>query len=285
MPRDRIDHYVAAGPGVAWVLCLFVHAALCATKQRLAGLHKCAQTHAWAQIKIDPNDCDRIALRPKTLALLLRSLATALITRRCRGTRQIGAAHVLCQLRCVAHALCALHAAAARSENKDLLQAAQMSNTCVAVTQIKIDPNDCDFAAPLTFHLTFDALRPLQNVQWRFSPIHRRRARDIVGAPDDVVELHRAAPADYAGAAHVACSAQLVGDAANCGVVRCALHECVRHRGAEVDRLGDLVCQVTADEATGLPTSCIERACVRLAARVTEGLVEIKHGVVTAASR
>ena len=65
------------------------------------------------------------------------------------------------------------------------------ANTCVAVTQIKIDPNDCDFGAPLTFHLTFDALRPLQNVQWHFS-----YARDIVGAPDDVVELHRAAPAD-----------------------------------------------------------------------------------------
>ena len=67
-------------------------------------------------------------------------------------------------------------------------------------------------------HLTFDAMRPLQNVQWRFS-----YARDIVGAPDDVVELHRAAPADYAGAAHVACSAKLVGDAANaasCGA-RC----------------------------------------------------------------
>ena len=91
-------------------------------------------------------------------------------------------------------------------------------------------------------HLTFDAMRPLQNVQWRFS-----YARDIVGAPDDVVELHREAPADYAGAAHVACSAQLVGDAANCGVVRCALHDSA---GAELHRL-DLVCQVTADEATG----------------------------------
>ena len=62
---------------------------------------------------------------------------------------------------------------------------------CVAVTQIKIDPNDCDFGAPLSMHLTFDAMRPLQNVQWRFS-----YARDIVGAPDDVVELHREAPAD-----------------------------------------------------------------------------------------
>ena len=132
--------------------------------------------------------------------------------------------------------------AAARAENKDLLQAAQMSNTCVAVTQIKIDPNDCDFGTPLVLHLTFDALRPLQNVQWRFS-----YARDIVGAPDDVVELHRAAPADYAGAAHVACSTRLVGDAANCGVVRCALHDAA---GAELHRL-DLVCQVTADEATG----------------------------------
>ena len=129
------------------------------------------------------------------------------------------------------------------------------SNTCVAITQIKIDPNDCDFGAPLTFHLTFDALRPLQNVQWRFS-----YARDIVGAPDDVVELHRAAPADYAGAAHVACSAQLVGDAANCGVVRCALL-CInvittggraRMGGAACrQRRLDLVCQVTADEATG----------------------------------
>ena len=119
---------------------------------------------------------------------------------------------------------------------------AKASDACLVVTQIKIDPNDCDFGAPLTFHLTFDALRPLQNVQWHFS-----YARDIVGAPDDVVELHRAAPADYAGAAHVACSAKLVGDAANCGVVRCALHDV---GGAELHRL-DLVCQVTADEATG----------------------------------
>ncbi|CAH0374601.1 unnamed protein product [Pelagomonas calceolata] len=116
------------------------------------------------------------------------------------------------------------------------------SNACVAVTRIKIDPNDCDFGAPLSLHITFDALRPLQNVQWFFS-----YARDIVGAPDDVVELHRAAPADYAGAAHVACSAKLVGDAPNCGVLRCALHE---GGGAELYRL-DLVCQVTADEATG----------------------------------
>ena len=116
------------------------------------------------------------------------------------------------------------------------------ANTCVAVTELKIYPNDCDFAAPLYLYVAFDALRPLQNVQWRFS-----YARDIVGAPDDVVELHRAAPADYAGAAHVACSAQLVGDAANCGVVRCALHGA---SGAELYRL-DLVCQVTADEATG----------------------------------
>ena len=116
------------------------------------------------------------------------------------------------------------------------------ANTCVAVTQIEIDPNDCNFGAPLSLNLTFDALRPLQNVQWRFSYAH-----DIVGAPDDVVDLHRAAPADYAGAAHVACSAQLVGDAANCGVVRCALHDSA---GAELHRL-DLVCQVTADEATG----------------------------------
>ena len=120
------------------------------------------------------------------------------------------------------------------------------TDACVAVTQIKIDPNDCDFGAPLSLHITFDALRPLQNVQWRFS-----YARDIVGAPDDVVELHRAAPADYAGAAHVACSAQLVGDAANCGVVRCALHEGGgAEGGAELYRL-DLVCQVTADETTG----------------------------------
>ena len=120
------------------------------------------------------------------------------------------------------------------------------SNTCVAVTQIKIDPNNCDFKTALYLHITFDALRPLQNVQWRFS-----YARDIVGAPDDVVELHRAAPADYAGAAHVACSAQLVGDAANCGIVRCALHEGGgAEGGAELYRL-DLVCQVTADEATG----------------------------------
>ena len=120
------------------------------------------------------------------------------------------------------------------------------ANTCVAVTQIKIDPNDCNFGAPLALHITFDALRPLQNVQWLFS-----YARDIVGAPDDVVDLHRAAPADYAGAAHVACSAQLVGDAANCGVVRCALHEGGgAEGGAELYRL-DLVCQVSADEATG----------------------------------
>jgi len=119
---------------------------------------------------------------------------------------------------------------------------ANASDACLVVTRIKIDPNDCDFGAPLTFQLTFDALRPLQSVQWRFS-----YARDIVGAPDDVVDLHRAAPADYAGAAHVACSAQLVGDAANCGVVRCALHDAA---GAELYRL-DLVCQVTADEATG----------------------------------
>ena len=119
---------------------------------------------------------------------------------------------------------------------------ANASDACLVVTRIKIDPNDCDFGAPLSLHITFDALRPLQNVQWRFS-----YARDIVGAPDDVVELHRAAPADYAGAAHVACSAQLVGDAANCGVVRCALLDA---GGTELHRL-DLVCQVTADEATG----------------------------------
>lgn len=119
---------------------------------------------------------------------------------------------------------------------------ANASDACLAVTRIKIDPNDCDFGAPLSLHITFDALRPLQSVQWRFS-----YAGDIVCAPYDVVELHRAAPADYAGAAHVACSAQLVGDAANCGVVRCALHE---GGGAELYRL-DLVCQVTADEATG----------------------------------
>ena len=119
---------------------------------------------------------------------------------------------------------------------------ANASDACLVVTQIKIDPNDCDFGAPLYLYVAFDALRPLQSVQWRFS-----YARDIVGAPDDVVDLHRAAPADYAGAAHVACSAQLVGDAANCGVVRCALHDSA---GAELYRL-DLVCQVTADEATG----------------------------------
>ena len=119
---------------------------------------------------------------------------------------------------------------------------ANASDACVVVTQIQIDPNDCDFGAPLSLHITFEALRPLQNVQWHFS-----YARDIVGAPDDVVELHRAAPADYAGAAHVACSAKLVGDAPNCGVLRCALHE---GGGAELYRL-DLVCQVTADEATG----------------------------------
>ena len=123
---------------------------------------------------------------------------------------------------------------------------ANASDACLVVTQIEIDPNDCEFGAPLSLHITFDALRPLQNVQWRFS-----YARDIVGAPDDVVELHRAAPADYAGAAHVACSAQLVGDAANCGVVRCALHEGGgAEGGAELYRL-DLVCQVSADEATG----------------------------------
>ena len=119
---------------------------------------------------------------------------------------------------------------------------ANASDACLVVTQIKIDPNDCDFGAPLYLYVAFDALRPLQSVQWRFS-----YARDIVGAPDDVVDLHRAAPADYAGAAHVACSAQLVGDAANCGVVRCVLHDSA---GAELYRL-DLVCQVTADEATG----------------------------------
>ena len=119
---------------------------------------------------------------------------------------------------------------------------ANASDACLVVTQIKIDPNDCDFGAPLYLYVAFDTLRPLQSVQWRFS-----YARDIVGAPDDVVDLHRAAPADYAGAAHVACSAQLVGDAANCGVVRCALHDSA---GAELYRL-DLVCQVTADEATG----------------------------------
>ena len=119
---------------------------------------------------------------------------------------------------------------------------ANASDACLVVTQIKIDPNDCDFGAPLYLYVAFDALRPLQSVQWRFS-----YARDIVGAPDDVVDLHRAAPADYAGAAHVACSAKLVGDAANCGVVRCALHDAA---GAELHRL-DLVCQVTANEATG----------------------------------
>ena len=119
---------------------------------------------------------------------------------------------------------------------------ANASDACLVVTQIKIDPNDCDFGAPLYLYVAFDTLRPLQSVQWRFS-----YARDIVGAPEDVVELHRAAAADYAGAAHVACSAQLVGDAANCGVVRCALHDAA---GAELYRL-DLVCQVTADEATG----------------------------------
>ena len=119
---------------------------------------------------------------------------------------------------------------------------ANASDACLVVTQIKIDPNDCDFGAPLYLYVAFDTLRPLQSVQWRFS-----YARDIVGAPDDVVDLHRAAPADYAGAAHVACSAQLVGDAANCGVVRCALHDSA---GAELYRL-DLVCQVTADETTG----------------------------------
>ena len=119
---------------------------------------------------------------------------------------------------------------------------ANASDACLVVTQIKIDPNDCDFGAPLYLYVAFDTLRPLQSVQWRFS-----YARDIVGAPDDVVDLHRAAPADYAGAAHVACSAQLVGDAANCGVVRCVLHDSA---GAELYRL-DLVCQVTANEATG----------------------------------
>ena len=119
---------------------------------------------------------------------------------------------------------------------------ANASDACLVVTQIKIDPNDCDFGAPLYLYVAFDTLRPLQSVQWRFS-----YARDIVGAPDDVVDLHRAAPADYAGAAHVACSAQLVGDAANCGVVRCVLHDAA---GPELHRL-DLVCQVTADEATG----------------------------------
>ena len=119
---------------------------------------------------------------------------------------------------------------------------AKDSDPYLVVTQIKIDPNDCDFGAPLYLYVAFDTLRPLQSVQWRFS-----YARDIVGAPDDVVDLHRAAPADYAGAAHVACSAQLVGDAANCGVVRCALHDAA---GEELYRL-DLVCQVTANEATG----------------------------------
>ena len=126
------------------------------------------------------------------------------------------------------------------------------ANTCVAVTELKIYPNDCDFAAPLYLYVAFDALRPLQNVQWRFS-----YARDIVGAPDDVVELHRVDRGEYAGAGNrVECYAQLVADAAtaklaNVGVVRCALHEGGgAEGGAELYRL-DLVCQVTADEATG----------------------------------
>ena len=122
----------------------------------------------------------------------------------------------------------------------------------VAVTQIKIDPNDCDFGAPLKFHLTFDALRQLRNIQWRFSYV-----RDIVGAPDDIVEIYRLSRGEYAGAGNrVECYAQLVADAAttklaNVGVVRCALHEGGgAEGGAELYRL-DLVCQVTADEATG----------------------------------
>jgi len=129
---------------------------------------------------------------------------------------------------------------------------AKDSDPYLVVTQIKIDPNDCDFGAPLTFELTFDALRPLQNVQWRFS-----YARDIVGAPDDVVKLYRVSRGEYVGAGNrVDCYAQLVADAApnqhaNVGVVRCALHEGGgAEGGAELYRL-DLVCQVTADEATG----------------------------------
>ena len=127
---------------------------------------------------------------------------------------------------------------------------ANASDACLAVTQIKIDPNDCDFGAPLSLHITFDALRPLRNVQWRFS-----YARDIVGAPDDVVKLHRVSRGEYAGAGNrVDCYAQLVADApnqhANVGVVRCALHGGSAEGGAELYRL-DLVCQVTADEATG----------------------------------
>jgi hypothetical protein len=122
----------------------------------------------------------------------------------------------------------------------------------LVVTQIKIDPNDCDFGAPLTFELTFDALRPLQNVQWRFS-----YARDIVGVPDDVIGLQRVDRGEYAGAGNrVDCYAQLVAapapnQHANVGVVRCALHEGGgAEGGAELHRL-DLVCQVTADETTG----------------------------------
>ena len=136
---------------------------------------------------------------------------------------------------------------------REMWRASASADACDAylvVTQIKIDPND--FGAPLTFHLTFDALRPLRNIQWRFS-----YARDIVGAPDDIVELYRLSRGEYAGAGNrVECYAQLVADAAttklaNVGVVRCALQEGGGvEGGAELYRL-DLVCQVTADEATG----------------------------------
>lgn len=140
----------------------------------------------------------------------------------------------------------------------------------VVVTHVKIEPNDCDLGAPLQLDITFDAQRPLHNVQWRFS-----YARDLIGARNEIVELCRAAAVDYGVSAHsschaqrVTCTVQLVGDAPNCGVLRCALHDgagalnslgSLREggeegerdaAGAELYRLG-LVCQVTADEATG----------------------------------
>ena len=118
------------------------------------------------------------------------------------------------------------------------------TNAYVVVTQVQTEPNDCDLGAPLQIEISFDALRPFQNVQWRFS-----YARDLIGARNDVAELGKAEAADYAGIALrvVTYTTQLVGDAPNCGVLRCALHDAA---GAELYRL-DLVCQVTADEATG----------------------------------
>ena len=79
-------------------------------------------------------------------------------------------------------------------------------------------------------------------MQWRFS-----YARDIVGAPDDVVELYRSGTRGLRRRRARRVLRETRAGAANCGVVRCALHDAA---GAELRRL-DLVCQVTADEATG----------------------------------